>query len=181
MNVASVALNVSLLIVGLVVGFLVRQLLPAYFTEKGKNLATKEDIEEITSKVERVKAQYSTDMERLKADIQKELSFITKKREMYHEIVKSLGIFISDRGATEESKAKFLSDYSSMWLWAPDSVVIALNKFVDIQIAHLRHPGSIDQQDMRHAFATFVIEMRKDTGFSNTNIDPNDYKFVSFI
>lgn len=36
---------------------LLKNVLPAYFTEKGKNLATKQDIEEITEKVEAVKAE----------------------------------------------------------------------------------------------------------------------------
>lgn len=38
---------------------LIRSYLPKYFEEKGKNPATKEDIEEITRKVERGKAEIS--------------------------------------------------------------------------------------------------------------------------
>src|SRR5574341_2266116 len=40
-------------------GLWLRSYLPKYFEEKGKNLATKEDIEEITRKVEAVRAEYA--------------------------------------------------------------------------------------------------------------------------
>jgi hypothetical protein len=41
----------------LVFGYLLKSYLPSYFQEKGKNLATKEDVEEITRKMEGVKAE----------------------------------------------------------------------------------------------------------------------------
>ncbi|WP_125939521.1 hypothetical protein [Pseudoalteromonas espejiana] len=49
--------------------FLFRKYLFSYTTEKGKNLATKEDIEEITRKVEEVKSGYVAEIERLKVDL----------------------------------------------------------------------------------------------------------------
>jgi hypothetical protein len=49
-------LQVASLLALLVVGWLVKSYIPSYFSEKGKNLATKEDIEEITRKIEQVKA-----------------------------------------------------------------------------------------------------------------------------
>jgi hypothetical protein len=45
---------------------LVRHYLPAYLGEKGKNLATREDIAEITHEVERVRLQYASLLEELK-------------------------------------------------------------------------------------------------------------------
>ena len=48
-------MEVSIFIVGLLVG----QILPSYFKEKGKNLATKEDITQITEKIESVKHTYA--------------------------------------------------------------------------------------------------------------------------
>ena len=45
-----------LIIVGIVgLGFFLKNYLPNYFLEKGKNLATKEDITEITEKIESVR------------------------------------------------------------------------------------------------------------------------------
>ena len=49
--------------------FLFKSLLPSYFSQKGKNLATKEDIEEITGKIESIKANYSLELERAKDEI----------------------------------------------------------------------------------------------------------------
>jgi hypothetical protein len=53
--------------------------LPSYFIEKAKNLATKEDIGDITENIESVKTQYSIQLERIKSKI----SEIESKREEY--------------------------------------------------------------------------------------------------
>ncbi|MCD4654973.1 hypothetical protein K8T06_13695 [bacterium] len=51
-----------LMLLGLGIGFMFfKSYFPKYFAEKGKNLATKEDIEEITRKVESVKAEIEED------------------------------------------------------------------------------------------------------------------------
>jgi hypothetical protein len=42
----------------------------SYFTEKGKNLATSQDIEKITSKVESVKSEFVKEIEQLKLEVQ---------------------------------------------------------------------------------------------------------------
>lgn len=60
-----------LIIVGLfILYFLIKNLLPSYFSEKGKNLATKEDITDITRLVEGVKQTFTTETEHLKANLQ---------------------------------------------------------------------------------------------------------------
>jgi len=43
--------------------------LPSYLAEKGKNLASKEDVEELTRKVEGVRTQYLSELERLRFDL----------------------------------------------------------------------------------------------------------------
>ncbi len=53
---------------GVIVVYLVSKfLLPSYFSEKGKNLATKEDIASITDKVESVKIDYAKVIEELRS------------------------------------------------------------------------------------------------------------------
>ncbi len=49
--------------------FLFRKYLFSYSSEKGKNLATKEDVEEITRKVEGTKNEYVAEIEKLKAEL----------------------------------------------------------------------------------------------------------------
>ncbi|GEA04793.1 hypothetical protein KUL17_36900 [Alteromonas sp. KUL17] len=68
MDLILIGLQVSILLcVGCI--FLFRKYLFSYSTEKGKNLATKEDVEEITRKVEEVKSGYVAEIERLKVDL----------------------------------------------------------------------------------------------------------------
>lgn len=48
-----------------------RYALPTYLAEKGKNLASKQDIEELTRKVEGIRSQYLTELERLRFDLER--------------------------------------------------------------------------------------------------------------
>lgn len=66
----------SLIAWGLVTGFLLwfgRNWIGSYISEKGKNLATREDIEDITRKIESVKTEYTNQTELLKSH----LTFLT--------------------------------------------------------------------------------------------------------
>ncbi|HYM23988.1 MAG TPA: hypothetical protein VEU08_12305 [Vicinamibacterales bacterium] len=47
-------LQLAIIALAVAAGWFVRSFFPAYLSEKGKNLATKEDIAEITNKVEQV-------------------------------------------------------------------------------------------------------------------------------
>jgi hypothetical protein len=53
-----------------IIGVMLKFLLPGYLGEKGKNLATKEDIGHITDKIEAIKAQYALLVEAAKVDNQ---------------------------------------------------------------------------------------------------------------
>ena len=55
--------------VAFVSGLLLREFLPGYMREKGKNLATKEDVTEITDLIESVRHGYSVEMERMRVDL----------------------------------------------------------------------------------------------------------------
>lgn len=65
--------------------FFIKNFLPSYFNEKGKNLATKEDVEIITEKVERIKSEFIKDLEFIKTDLhyvsQSKFSIKTFERE----------------------------------------------------------------------------------------------------
>ena len=62
----------TVLIFALVTGLV--QYLVFYFKEKGKNFATKEDITEITNKIESVKDYYSKSLEQYKIELQKKFT-----------------------------------------------------------------------------------------------------------
>lgn len=77
--------SIILLIVGYLVGLLTKNYLPTYVSEKAKNLATKEDIEGITNKIEGVKSQYIAQIEQLKSDLALALANESKLQEKRRE------------------------------------------------------------------------------------------------
>lgn len=69
MSTLEFAWYAAMLILGTIVGWFVRQYFPAYYSEKGKNLATKEDIGAITDTVEKVRSEHQSAIEHLRADL----------------------------------------------------------------------------------------------------------------
>lgn len=63
-EVISIIINSSVLIIGFYLAFF-----KSYFQEKGKNLATSEDIQRITVQVEQVKKQFNGELELLKTQL----------------------------------------------------------------------------------------------------------------
>lgn len=88
------SLGLGALIGGGVVYFLLKSFIPSYLSEKGKNLATKEDVASITDKVESVKTDYAKVLEELRANNQLKLAQIERekniKKEVYLEAVEAL-------------------------------------------------------------------------------------------
>jgi len=150
-------------------GLLFKIYLPVYVKTKAKNLATKEDIAEITDRVERVRAAVS-----------QETALLEKRREVYERIADSLRIFIAGHAATEKQKEEFHAAYSACWLWAPDGLLHALNAFIKMQQDIATDPSSHDQDELRKAFGEVMLRMRKDSGFSATEVNQGSYNFVKF-
>lgn len=59
---------------GLIAGLIISRFVPSYFGAKGKNLATKEDIEGITRQIESVKHSYATQLEITRAQLTGQLA-----------------------------------------------------------------------------------------------------------
>lgn len=74
MELVGMVLEVIILIVVLIISFVLKDFFPSYTREKGKNIATKEDIELITEKIESVKVEYAKSLELAKARIQIEFA-----------------------------------------------------------------------------------------------------------
>ncbi len=64
-------LYISGLVFAFILGLFLKSYLPAYFTKKGENLATKEDIGKITQIVEQIKTDLSKDLEFVKWELGK--------------------------------------------------------------------------------------------------------------
>ena len=61
------------------IGFVIKDYLPEYMKEKGKNLATKEDIEDITRKTEDVQKEFRENFELFSSDVQFKYDFYFKQ------------------------------------------------------------------------------------------------------
>lgn len=69
------------------VGLFVKNFLPSYMDEKGKNLATKEDIQEITKKTEEVQQEFKESFEMFSNDVQFKYDFYYKQySELYSKL-----------------------------------------------------------------------------------------------
>lgn len=69
MDVIIIILNL-LVIAGIVIlGLFIKSYLPSYMDQKGRNLAQKEDVQEITKKIEAVRSEHAAEIEKLKADL----------------------------------------------------------------------------------------------------------------
>lgn len=62
-------LNIIVVISILTIGLIVKNYVPKYISEKAKNLATKEDIEQITDQVESIKRQHAVELEKFKTEL----------------------------------------------------------------------------------------------------------------
>lgn len=109
-------------IAGCIVFILIKFFLPGYLSQKGKNLATREDIEEITNKVESVKAGYAEVLEEVRNNNQIKLASINRekeiKKEVYMEAVEAITISqniisnLANLSLTEEDISKDFAKYS---------------------------------------------------------------------
>ncbi len=82
--------NILIVFISFIIGLFFRSFFPSYFKEKGKNLATKEDIEGITNKIERIRSEYSSNLELVKAELNKQLHIHKISSEKEFEILSEL-------------------------------------------------------------------------------------------
>ena len=82
--------------VGLICGLLFKNFLLKYFGKKGENLATKEDISEITNKIETVKHDYARHLEATKAELSAQLNTHGFRFEKEFEVLNELTALLVD-------------------------------------------------------------------------------------
>ena len=169
-----VSIIVNLLLLGAIIFF------TSYLRVKGRNAASKEDIKKLTELVEGVKLLNASEIEKLKSSLQNEFHVIERRRKVYEEICNSMQIFIYGNDATAEAKKRFLTAYSTAWLWSSDTVLTTLNLFIDLQIKHAKQPSSNNRFGLECAYREVVSAMREDVGFSVNDANVGNYKFVYF-
>ncbi len=110
-------LIISNLILVLVIGWLIKFYVPAYLRKKGENLATKEDIEEITNKIESVRASIGHQLYIHQTRYQNEFNILMDLTEKLVELRDSaLGLrpvidYVDGNEAEEDRKRKRLKRY----------------------------------------------------------------------
>jgi hypothetical protein len=170
-------LNLILIVGG---GLYFRNYLPSYYSEKGKNIATKEDVQELTRLVESVRAEYAINIEKYKSDLSSDNLVVEKRRLVYEKMCKSLGVFIEGHNDSQADKDEFYSAYGASWLWASDTVLMSVNQLLIQNIKASAVPNSIDQPTKKLAYSSLILLMRKDVGFKSTKMKNSDYQFIVF-
>lgn len=136
MNVGTLELlnGVNILVLTGLAYFFLEVYPSSYFKKKAENLATKEDIAQITLAVEEVKSEYSRMLQELKHgyDLKlEEARFQLRKREQAASVAKLLAMWVSkpkDPSTFTDSEIEELN--RSAWeltLWLPDTLAADLN------------------------------------------------------
>ncbi|MGM8850117.1 hypothetical protein ACS8E6_06350 [Salinicola halophyticus] len=89
-------IDAAWLFLSLVLGLVLGNFLPKYFSKKGENLATKEDVEEITNKIETVKHDYANQLETAKAELSAKLNTHGFRYENEYNILSELTALLVD-------------------------------------------------------------------------------------
>jgi hypothetical protein len=120
------------------------------------------------------------ELEHLRSSLQGEMDVLLRRRQVYERIAVAMRVFLAGgKPATEADKREFLAAYDTSMLWAPDSVVNAIGRFLDANMASGRNPQNMDLQNaQKRAYTECLIEMRKDSGFPSTSVET--YRVVSF-
>lgn len=69
MEIINFILNIVVILLIFLVGLFTKNYLPSYMDKKGENLATKEDIKEITRKTEEVQREFKEEFEAFSSDM----------------------------------------------------------------------------------------------------------------
>lgn len=144
----NLGINIITWIILIIGGFFLKSYLPGYFQKKGENLATKEDIKEITEKVEGIKAEYAKQLELYK----NEINLIEKRRELSAQVVDLINRYKElpseyekqDDEQDDEQFRRFEQDYYKLVPWIPTDILKALNSLFARSVSNVYRPDPKD-------------------------------------
>ncbi len=179
MQVMNIILNFIevLAILGLI--FISKYYLSSYMKEKAKNLATKEDISDITSKIESVKIEYLKESGQFKTELNKDLELLkishtslqANKVQYFTELINHLNEVLTQSGqqrkhTSKQNQEKYQKKatllFAKLFLFASDDTI---KKWVKIRETPTEKPY---QKALIVMFADFILSLRKDIGYSET-------------
>lgn len=128
--------------------------------------------------------QINASLEQIKVFQQSKLDLLLRKRSVYESLIKSMRIFLSDssedKEEKEQQKREFLNNYDLSYLWASDEAINDLGELLGMIIENTNNPNPENQSKLKELYGKCLLEMRKDSGFSETHLKSSSYKFVSF-
>ncbi len=139
-----------------------------FLNEKVGNMATKQDIGEITKIVEDIKS-----------DIKERENIKGQRRVFYTDLSESMIIFLKGNNPSVEQNRIFQKNYSKIWIWDKDSTIIKLNKLIDEMTSKI----SVDYNDLESAqktYAEIMLHMRKEI-VPDTKLNIKDYRFFVIV
>lgn len=130
------------------------------------------------------KAWADRQVERFKNELEGEKDLLTRRRNVYAELANAMRVFqSSQREWSDEERAergnRFLKAYDEACLWASEPVIGAVGKFLDLVLVDNRQHGQTlgTEGHKKEAYAACMDEMRRDSGFSDTEFE---YRIVGF-
>ena len=134
MDWAILIFEILLTVAVFLIGLFVKNYLPSYMDEKGKNLATKEDIEEITRKTEEVQQEFREGFELFSNDVKFKYDFFYKQYselycKLYAIIIQSEYVrhFIELTDKRNMQKLSLQKEYVEDWKQLVESIMIDWN------------------------------------------------------
>ena len=155
--------------------------LPSYMAKKGENLATKEDVAEITRLVEATREPFATAIEAFKHNLQEQRRVFSERQKLYIEFTQAAAdVFLSGRGAAQQSISRYHSAFAAIQLSAPDHVTRAINQHLAAQIA-AKNPNEREklQPLLRQTYADLILAMRKDAFDAETTLTVDDIPLIT--
>jgi hypothetical protein len=119
---AAAKFGFSGIVAGLIVYALIRQYLGGYLPEKGKNLATKEDIEKITKLVKGVEHQYNVLIKQMEAKQQLRMAAVDKRLQVHQEAFAHWHAVFEGGAGNDEPLKKFAEWYNNNCLYLEPDV-----------------------------------------------------------
>lgn len=131
-NWINVVMDLCTWVIVLVPWLLLRNSLPGYLEEKARNLARKEDIKEITDRVEAIKADYARQVEFYKHEI----GLMEKRRELSAQVVDLINHYkeLPPEEQDEEQRRAFEQHYYKLVPWIPTDLLKRLNSLFDRKV-----------------------------------------------
>ncbi|MBI2304095.1 MAG: hypothetical protein HYU86_05050 [Chloroflexi bacterium] len=113
------------------------------------------------------------------AQHQREFEALVRRRDIYSKLATTLRVLLKrhEHDDGPDLRGKFLETYDEASVWAPDAVMNAVGRLLDLLKSHSAAPDFVEQSELQQAYIDCMTEMRKDSGFKSTTFE---YRVVSF-